>query len=363
MARMVVTVLRHSLEVCKSGSNEPPKEFLVLPKGEIRVEDAPRPLLMDDQAAGDVLAEFKSTSNDMVVDYEHQTMGTGEAPAAGWIKSLSWRPDGEKPGLYASVEWTQRAAERISAREYRYHSPVLISDKSTRRVKRLHNVALTNQPRMLDAPALAAKYTLQIEGDNEMDPKKLRELLGLDAAADEALVLKAITDLKAAKTTAEAELVQLKATGGGEAVVACKEVLTALGLPEGADKAKVLGAVEVLKAPAAASAEMAKTVEILQAKVSGMAADGLITEALSSGRTSKAELDGWGRKMATENPELFKSVVMSRAEGSVVPLKDTKTVAAPAAGVLTEEQRKINAQLGITDETWLKHNPKDATTA
>lgn len=365
MLKTAVVIPERSYEICKSGSDEPPREILVLPKGRIRIEDG-KPLLMDDEAAKSVLAGFESTSHDMVVDYEHQTMGGGEAPAAGWIKSLSWRPEGDAPGLYAAVDWNQRAADRIRTREYRYHSPVLITDKATGRVMRLHNLALTNQPRMMDAPALAAKYTLQIEtGGEEMDPKKLKELLGLDAAADEAAVLKAVAGLKTGKDKAEGELVELKKKPPvAGAVVACKDVLSALGLPEDADKAKVLGAVAGLKKPAEGSRELAQAVESLKSEVATLKAGGLVEEALSSGRTSPAELEAWGRKMAAEQPELFKTVVLSRPEGAVVPLKAVNVAGDEAApGELTPEQREINAQLGISEETWLKHNPKEKTAA
>lgn len=347
----------------KAGSGDgPPEWFLVLPAGEVRIKDSP-PALMDGEAARLVLADFAEATHDMVVDYEHQTMGDGQAPAAGWIKGLDWRPGGDKPGLWARVDWTAKAAGLIQSKEYRYHSPVLIRRKSDGRVVRLHNVALTNQPRLLDAPALAAKYTLNLhEGDEDMkNLEALKKELGLESSADEAAVLKAIADLKSGKAKIESDLVALKSAAPGKDadLVACKEVLTALGLAEGADKTKVLGAVEALKAPVEASARMAKDVEQLRTELTGIKAEDLVQQALKSGRTSAAEVDAWGRKMALDTPEMFKSVVLSRAEGSVVPLKAVNPAKDdPARGELTDEQRKINAQLGITDEVWLKHNPK-----
>lgn len=49
---------------------------------------------------------------DFVIDYEHQTLKTGNngqpAPAAGWFKRLEWR---EGDGLYVTdARWTERAA-------------------------------------------------------------------------------------------------------------------------------------------------------------------------------------------------------------------------------------------------------------
>lgn len=347
-----------------SSLTSPPGWILILPEGLSRIEDG-EPLLMDSEAARLVLSNFANTGHDMVVDYEHQTMGKGVAPAAGWIKQLEWRAEGDKPGLWAKVDWTAKAADHIVAKEYRYHSPVLFRRAADNRVYRLINVALTNQPRLLDAPALAAKYTLNLEeGEEEMSKlEKLKKKLGLGAeiAVDqvEDLALKAIADLEAGKGKAEGDLVALKQATPGADVVACKEVLAVLGLAEGADKPKVLGALEALKAPATASGELAKTVETLKGELTVLKANGLVEEALKSGRTSPAELDAWGRKMAADQPEMFKAVVLSRPEGSVVPLKGSKPAPdAAASGVLTEEQRKINEQLGIPEAVYLKHNPK-----
>lgn len=358
--RQRVVILGQSVDLASAGGGQgAPEWILVLAAGLNRIEDGD-PLLMDAQAAELVLKAYGDTGHDMVLDYEHQTLGKGEAPAAGWIKELAWREDGPRPGLWAKVDWTARAAERIAAKEYRYHSPVVIR-RADNRVARLINVALTNQPRLKDAPALAAKYTLNLEeGDEDMKNLKKKLGLGADASADqvEELALKAIADLEAAKAKAEGELVVLKKSAPGEGVVACKEVLTALGLAEGADKSKVLGTLESLKAPAEASAELARKVETLTSELGGIKADGLVQEALKSGRTSPAELDAWGRKMAAEQPEMFKQVVFSRPEGAVVPLKAAKPVDGQGSGELTDEQRAINKQLGIDDEVWLKHNPK-----
>lgn len=65
----------------------------------------------------------------IVIDYDHQTLRAEtngqQAPAAGWIQDVAWRP-GE--GLFARVEWTLAARARIEAGEYRYISPVITSD-------------------------------------------------------------------------------------------------------------------------------------------------------------------------------------------------------------------------------------------
>jgi len=52
----------------------------------------------------------------MVIDYEHQTLKDIQAPAAGWIKQLTWKGEA---GLWAVVDWTQQAACYLANKEYR----------------------------------------------------------------------------------------------------------------------------------------------------------------------------------------------------------------------------------------------------
>lgn len=94
-----------------------------------------------------IVENFNKTKSDIVVDYEHQTLDNIEAPAAGWIKSLSI--DGVN--LLASIVWTERAKKYIENDEYKYLSPVLefsSTDSKSGQPSgvRLHSVALTNAP-------------------------------------------------------------------------------------------------------------------------------------------------------------------------------------------------------------------------
>lgn len=116
--------------------------------------------LMDAKAARAVIDDFEALGDerDVVIDYEHQTLGgeyaapNGKAPAAGWITDWKYVPG---KGLYAVVEWTESAKVAMAAREYRYHSPVFSVD-SDGRVAWVHSVALTNSPATLDILPIAA---------------------------------------------------------------------------------------------------------------------------------------------------------------------------------------------------------------
>lgn len=134
---------------------------LIAPWGQVHSSNGD--FVMDEEAGLLVMQAFEVHGTDLPIDYEHQSLGgtyaspNGQAPAAGWIKALRVMRPGEglgsglkdvcdRPGLYAEVEWTAAAQERLAAREYRYLSPVVIVRKRDRRVVSLHSAALTNKP-------------------------------------------------------------------------------------------------------------------------------------------------------------------------------------------------------------------------
>lgn len=116
--------------------------------------------VLDEAAIDSMIANFSRIANDVVIDYEHDSVSerNGPHPAAGWIKSLEKRPGADGvPELWAKVEWTDRAAEMIKSGEYKYCSPV-IDYASIDRVSaeeigvELFNCAITNNP-FLDGQA------------------------------------------------------------------------------------------------------------------------------------------------------------------------------------------------------------------
>jgi len=137
---------------------------LVAPWGEVTSTNGS--FVVDEVSARAVVEAFRAHGTDLPIDYEHQTLGgdyaspTGQALAAGWIRSLhiviptsaqsdSFEAAEENdlvPGLYAEVDWTESAQQKLSAKEYRYLSPVVIVRKRDRRMVALHSAALTNKP-------------------------------------------------------------------------------------------------------------------------------------------------------------------------------------------------------------------------
>lgn len=132
-----------------------PEWVRLLPLGRVELRDGREWFEVGPADLERLIAKFRDEGVDLVVDYEHQTLRGGKAPAAGWIKDLEARDD----GLWARVEWTEEARRHIEAGEYRYYSPVVRLAADTRRPLALLHVGLVNDPAIKDlTPLLAAKY-------------------------------------------------------------------------------------------------------------------------------------------------------------------------------------------------------------
>ena len=118
----------------------------------------------------DVVRNFRQRPADTVIDYEHaseypEDAQGGPIPAAGWLKSIDDAPDADGI-LWGSAEFTPRAQQMITQREYRYLSPVIdwgARDKETGEPQgaTLTSVALTNRPFLEAMPALVASAVAQ----------------------------------------------------------------------------------------------------------------------------------------------------------------------------------------------------------
>lgn len=145
-----------------------PGEFQVLPYGEIDIEDEESAFL-DEESMQSIISQFERRGNDMVIDYEHQTLKGVQAPAAGWLKRFVNKG---KEGLWAVVDWTEKAREYMAAREYRYFSPVFWVRKHDRKVLKIDNIALTNDPKINRLQPIVAKMTRDQTRDAQLDRSK-----------------------------------------------------------------------------------------------------------------------------------------------------------------------------------------------
>lgn len=190
--------------VAQAGA-EPLGEFLLIPFGEVAVE---RPLaggsfVFEQKHAASARNWFDQMGRKLAIDYEHQsferynTRADGLRPAAGWIGRLEVRDD----GLWAcDVTWTERARELLRSGEYRYFSPVVYwTDEDYSDVAALGPVALTNDPAMRGARALAASCRSSSEtGPDEIgDGEEEHAVVNAESAPETASVPRA--ELEAAQ--------------------------------------------------------------------------------------------------------------------------------------------------------------------
>jgi phage I-like protein len=313
-----------------------PAEIQVIPWGYHKTDKGD--FLCDEASVALVMEDFRSRQNDMVIDYEHQTLTGAEAPAAGWIKELT---DKGHEGLWAKVQWTDKARAYINNKEYRYLSPVFLKDTKDNRVIKLINAALTNQPAI---DGMVPLFNKEAEAEHRVCPKKTEvkqmkrvyEALGLGDGAAEEEVIKQIEALK------------------GHETVAHKEVLEALGLKTEATVSEVKATVLAMKQSHGSVESLTKEVLALKEMMSKQEAEATVTMAMSQGKIMPAQRD-WAMEYATKDPDGFKMFAAKAPE--LIPLKDVTGGAAANKDyvVIDEAQRMVNKQLGISDEAWQKN--------
>lgn len=217
----------------------------LLPAGEFAARDGrpgPGKTWKLKDAEGRKLAEqlnAVAAKTPIAIDYEHQTIlaaTNGQpAPSAGYMLSFEWR-DGE--GLWARVQWTERALSFIQAGEYRYISPVILYDADGQ-VTGLHNAALVSTPALLgmDAvqAALAADFTTDPpthQKESTMDLATLVALLGLAAGATAQDVTTAIQALLTRPAVPAALAAQLGLQGNADEAAALAALTKKLATPD-----------------------------------------------------------------------------------------------------------------------------------
>jgi hypothetical protein len=134
---------------------------------------------------------------DLDIDYDHKAYG-GEA--AGWVRQAEARED----GLWVLVEWTKKAFQLIKDKAYRYVSPEFVDEWDHPKTKQkiqdvLFGGGITNRPFLKDI--LPINLSEVAEGGSLMDPKQLRQLLGLAEDATDAEVQQKLADVISASSS------------------------------------------------------------------------------------------------------------------------------------------------------------------
>lgn len=292
-----------SIALALGPNGEPPEWCQVIPAGTFMGRDGRGPWHTDTAA---VLADFAANQTlgiEPVVDYDHLSMvclETGQkAEAAGWIKQLEIR-DGE---TWARIEWNADAVQVITAKKWRYLSPVFDFDASGR-VVRLVAVGLTNQPNLF----LRALNTMETSVDLL---KQLIELLGLDPAADTATAINSVKALKSASTDTQTAMNSLRQVTGAAADADLKTVANSI----------MTGFV-----PKAEYERVANSLQQLQAGTAAAEVDKALDDAIAAGKITPASRNFY-QAMCSTDMKAFKDFVKS-APVVVQPGTETTTRAA-----------------------------------
>jgi phage I-like protein len=296
------------------------------------------PWNINSESAAALIQRVQQRINDIVVDYEHQTLAAAQngqpAPASGWLKplNLEWR---EGQGLYCKApEWTETAAAFLKKKEYKYLSPVFSYHKQTGQVLDLLHVGLTNNPAidgMEDVLLAAAKSLSQQPEEPVME--KLLKMLGLSAEASED---EAVAALTAIQTSADDLKKDLKAKD--EAIAAAK----ANG------DATAMEAITGLQTEVAA---LTKTIHESEM-------DTLIAAAKADGKLIPAQ-EKWARELGVDALKGYLDVAHPIA---ALKTQQSTTQQRDAEGkaILTDEQIAVCTQMGIPQEDFIKTLAKEA---
>ncbi|MEA5090820.1 phage protease [Solidesulfovibrio sp.] len=229
----------NSMPLAAGPAGAAPQWVQLLPAGTFTGLDGAGPYHNDDPQAVIAATLDAASGVDLPIDYDHQLLWAREngqpALAAGWFKDFEVR----EGSVWGRVDWTQAAAARIAAREYRYLSPVFLFDPAGR-IIRVEHAGLTNVPN-LEMQALASRLH---NNGGEMKPEQYAALLvSLGLSADtkpDALVANA-------KTIGD----RLK-----EADVTLAAMSKRLGLPDGSTLRTIENAVDVAMTAVAETAQV-----------------------------------------------------------------------------------------------------------
>ncbi|MCB5226171.1 phage protease [Alishewanella sp. 16-MA] len=297
---------------------------------------------MSAQIAERLIQQAKLRANELVIDYEHQTLQAAEngkaAPAAGWFKDMEFRPG---QGLFIKPVWLSAAKEHISNKEYRYLSAVFPYDPKTGEPLEIRMAALTNYPGLDGMKALAALTATTSPTPNRENAmnellKKLLAKLGITVPDGMDPTEQNVNDALAALTAM---------SGNDKELATLKAEVAALKADTGnIDYEKFV--------PVAAYTALHQQLAQLKASNDVMTVDQVIKQAEEDGKLiTQAERD-YLQALGKQNIAALKATLDARPV--LAALKGKQTTTAPVdverknVAVLTADQKLIADQLGMS---------------
>lgn len=306
--------------VALQAENGAPTRVHLLPAGEIITGRDGRSWRQNAQR---IIDAFEADVLPLPIDYEHASEEPADGtprPAAGWIERLEEAAD----GIWGHVTWTPRGAEVVAAREYRFLSPVFFYDAQTFEILQLISVGLVHRPN-LHLTALNAR-------NQTMERTMLKDILaalGLPETGTAGDAVTAINALKADKATA-------------------------LNAAQSPPLDKYVPRTQHDETVTALNAANAKLAGIEKAANEKRAAD-LIDEAVKAGKITPAAREQYAA-LALNSFDATKAAIdampaiLKPGESPELPAKAD----GPGAGSLTEAQKAICRQIGVSEDDYAK---------
>lgn len=320
----------------------------LFPSGEFSGYDGRGPYSLTDPAAIIERTSVNSIGRDLPVDYDHQSEFSKEngkpAPAAGWMKEFHVRSD----GIYARIEWTDKALAAIKAKEFRYISPVFFHTPDGQ-IMRIVSAGLLNQPN-LQMRALSSQQNNHDKGHDMELTKLLIKLFGLadDATAEQIsahaqTLVDSDTEVKAAMSSLRGVLSLKDDVSNDDLIKAAQSAIKQGDATGDPDPAKFI--------PMAAFKELQDTVKSLQS-VNQAAADVAVEKALADKKIAPAQV-GWAKTYHSADPQGFADYVKAAPALSVDRIILDKDK--PGDGTsLSSEEKAVCSQMGISEEDFIK---------
>lgn len=348
MDKFALTLAGQPVVVAALEDGQDVSEIEIIPAGSFKLRDGRGTYTVaDPQAlieASLAHAASRGEVAEILIDFDHGSERKGHmanSSAAGWITGL--RHDPALGRVMATVRWTRLGREALADRTYRFVSPVFGADKQNR-ARVILRAGLTNTPAIGELRSLAAST----EGDGSMEEllQKLAAALGLKADAGEDTITAAALDLIETGKNAEVVLAAAGIEGGlsPEEAEALAGKITAAAKGDAPDPAKFV--------PKPVADELTVRVAALEAEREERVALDLVAAADAEGKITPANRE-WALGLAKSNPASFgewrKMAAAQKPSGVLL----TGKVVATQEGVITEAEKKIVANMLITEDQFL----------
>lgn len=313
------------------------------------------PFSLNAQMLNQIVEHQQAKKIPIVVDYEHASVFSDMAPAAGWLNASEARKsDDGQTELYGQIEWTDKAADYIRAKEYRFLSPTIVFNTRDRKSGEmggasLHSVALTNKPFLEELPEVRLNSFRQI-----FLPNANQNILRSLSMNPEQLI--ALATILGLATTSTFEQIEASVRQLSDGFKSYMSALSQLGLQPGAKEQDVLGAILKLQNPAE-RVSMAEF-QALKNQIAQRDASDLVANAQRAGKVTAdgTDLHKWAVECATKSPEMFKSWVNSAPKLVDIALKTPAQNQSSEDPRLSDDEMKACKAAGISVEDYIKYN-------